>query len=426
MSDSKDPLKVGFLVSRYPGISQTYILREVLCLRVYKHFETFTASINEPDRPENRLTEEEWHEAKKTYYIKSKGFFGALNAFVYFFIRSPWRLVKTLGFSLALGKTDVARILFNIFYFGEALILARWMAVRKIQHLHVHFANPASTVALISSKLTRKTFSITVHGQEEFSDITLNLLKEKIAGAAFICCIGYYPMSQLMQMTPPQEWKKFSLCRLGIDVGLFSPVHPDEKAPIRIICIGKFIAAKGQPLLLTPFAKLVEEYPDLQLILVGDGPERRLLEESINSLNLKDNVRLTGMITAAEVLVELQQSDIFVLPCLSQGLPVALMEAMAMEIPVIASAVCGIPELVEHCQNGFLVPPGDLYSLYRAMKMLIEKPELRKAMGVAARKKIQEEFNLETNVEEFAEVLRYRLLELSKHPRKKITTRSQS
>ena len=260
MVHSKETLKIGFLIGRYPGISQTYILREILSLRVYRHFETYTASINDPDRPSERLTEEEWHESKKTFYIKSKGFLGALSAFGYFLARSPWKLMKAFGFSLRLGKTDVARILFNLFYFGEALILARWMRTKKIQHLHVHFANPASTVALIGAKLAGKTFSMTMHGQDEFCDVTLNLLKEKITGADFICCIGYYQMSQLMQLTSPKDWEKFSLCRLGVNPELYAPAQQPPKDTLRILCVGRLVAAKGQPLLLKTFAKLIEEH----------------------------------------------------------------------------------------------------------------------------------------------------------------------
>lgn len=414
MNNSKDTLKIGFLVGRYPGISQTYILREILSLRIYRHFETYTASINDPDRPSERLTEEEWHESKKTFYIKSKGFLGALTAFGYFLARSPLRLLKAFSFSLGLGKTDIARILFGLFYFGEALILARWMKTRKIQHLHVHFANPASTVALISAKLTGKTFSMTMHGQEEFCDVTLNLLKEKITGADFICCIGYYQMSQLMQLTSPKDWEKFSLCRLGINPELFSPRIQIVKTSLRIVTVGRLVAAKGQPLLLKTFAKLIEEYPDLELVIIGDGPEKPLLEELIALLNIGDKVRLTGALTATEVISELQQADLFVLPCLTQGLPVAIMEAMAMGIPVISSAVCGIPELIESDKNGILVPPADIYSLYIAVKRLIDDPELRRNLGAEGRRKIQEEFNLDINVEAFAEVLRHRLLHIGK------------
>lgn len=416
MNNTKEPFKIAFLVGRYPGISQTYILREVLSLRVYRHFETYTASIHDPDRPSERLTEEEWHEAKKTFYIKSKGFLGAFTAFGYFFVRSPWRLFKAFGFSLSLGKTDLARILFSFFYFGEALILARWMRTRKIQHLHVHFANPASTVALISSKLTGKTFSMTMHGQDEFCDVTLNLLKEKITGANFICCIGYYQMSQLMQLTSPKDWDKFSLCRLGINPELFSPSIQQPKTCLRIICIGRLVAAKGQPLLLKTFAKLIEEYPNLELVIIGEGPERPLLEELIAFLNIAANTRMTGALTATEVISELQKADLFVLPCLTQGLPVAIMEAMAMSIPVISSAVCGIPELIDSYKNGILVPPADIYTLYMAMKRLLDEPELRKHLGAEGRRKIQEEFNLDINVEAFAEVLRHRLLQIGKHP----------
>lgn len=406
---SSKPPRVGFLVSRYPTIPHTFILREILFLRAKGDFDIFTASLNQPDRPTERLTEEEWHEVKKTVYIKSTGFFGVCTSFAYFLVRSPLKLFKSLFYALSLGKTDITRILFSLFHFAEALVLGRWMRQRKIQHLHVHFATPASTVALIASKLTGKTFSITIHGQDEFYDMTLNLLKEKIAGAAFICCVGYYPMSQLMRITSPPLWHKFSLTRVGIDPSLYVPGKPRDNKILRIISVGRLVAAKGQYILIEALAKLLDENYALELVLVGDGPERHLLEQLTVNLHVEDRVIFTGGITEADVLQQLSRSDMFVLPTFSEGISVAIMEAMAMEVPVISCAVSGVPELIQNYHDGILVPPGDLEALCAAMRLLIENVEWRIAFGAAGREKIQTKFNLMTNVEVFGEILKERL-----------------
>lgn len=411
MRDSKTPStpRIGFLISRYPTVPHTFILREVLYLRAKGDFEIYTVSLNDPDRPKDRLTEEEWHEFKKTVYIKSKGFFGAWKAFGYFFVRSPYRLIRSFFFALSLGKTDITRLLFSLFHYSEALVLGQWMREKKIDHLHVHFATPASTVAMIASKLTRKTFSMTVHGQDEFYDMTLNLLKEKLTAASFICCVGFFPMSQLMRITSPLDWSKFSLVRVGIDPSLYVPGKRKDQLPIKIICVGRLIPAKGQYLLIQAFARLIQENYDLQLVLVGEGPDRHVLENFVQSLDLIDRVRFTGVLAESDVLQELSQADMFVLPSFSEGISVAIMEAMAMEVPVIACAVSSLPELIENYHNGILVPPGDLETLYKVMKILIENVEWRNFFGAAGRRKIEEKFNLSTNVEAFASVIKSRL-----------------
>lgn len=406
---STNPPKVGFLVSRYPTVPHTFILREVLFLREKEQFEIFTASLNEPDRPTERLTEEEWHEVKKTVYIKSKGSLGVLRGFLFFLTTSPIKLFKSLFFTLGLGKTDITRVLLSLFHFSEALVLARWMRKRKIQHLHVHFATPASTVALIASKLTGKTFSMTIHGQDEFYDMTLNLIKEKINGAFFICCVGYYPMSQLMRITSPNDWKKFSLTRVGIDPTLYIPGKPKNNKTLRIISVGRLISAKGQYILIEALAKLLEEKCPLELVLVGDGPERYVLEDLAASLKISEKITFTGTISEAEVLQQLSHADMFVLPTFSEGISVAIMEAMAMAIPVISCSVSAVPELIQNYHDGILVPPGDLEALCAAMRLLIENVEWRNAFGAAGREKIEKKFNLSTNVEVFAEVLKKRL-----------------
>jgi glycosyltransferase involved in cell wall biosynthesis len=403
------PLRIGFLVSRYPTIPHTFILREILHLRAKGDFEVFTASLNQPDRPTERLTEEEWHEVKKTVYIKSKGVLGSLAGAAYFLTLSPLRFFQAFFFSLSLGKTDITRILFSFFHFGEALVLGRWMRQRKIHHLHVHFATPASTVAMIASRLTGKSFSMTIHGQDEFYDMTLNLLKEKINHADFICCVGYYPMSQLMRITSPTLWHKFSLTRVGIDPSLYVPGKPRENKILRIISVGRLVSAKGQYILIEALAKLLNENYSLELVLVGDGPERHLLEQLTVTLKVEDRVMFTGGITEAEVLQQLSRADIFVLPTVSEGISVAIMEAMAMEVPVISCAVSAVPELIQNYHDGILVPPGDLEALCAAMRLLIENVEWRIAFGAAGREKIQTKFNLSTNVEVFGEILKSRL-----------------
>ena len=148
---SSDPIRIAYLVSRYPAVSHTFILREVQRLRS-ANFEIHVASINPPDRAASVMTSEERDEAAATFYVKREGIRGAILAHAAVLMSSPRTYFKGLGFALRLGGTDLRRLIFSFCYFVEAVILGRWMESRGLRHLHVHFANAASTVGLIASR----------------------------------------------------------------------------------------------------------------------------------------------------------------------------------------------------------------------------------------------------------------------------------
>ncbi len=164
---------------------------------------------------------------------------------------------STLQLRLGLGGADLSKLVFGLFYFVEAVIIGRWMAVRGISHLHVHFATPAATVALIASRIFPITFSMTVHGPDEFYDTPGYRLTEKIRGARFVCCIGMYARSQLMKLSPPADWGKFEVVPLGVDPTVFTPVSiPEDFMTFEVLCVGRLVPAKGQYILVAAIAHL--------------------------------------------------------------------------------------------------------------------------------------------------------------------------
>jgi colanic acid/amylovoran biosynthesis glycosyltransferase len=403
------PTRLAYLVSRYPSISHTFILREVLSLRE-QGFEIRVASINPPDRPASELTAEERAEAETTFCVKRAGMAKLVSACLISFLRSPVSWMQGLVFSLCLGGADLGKILYGTFYFFEALLIGRWMAGEGLDHLHVHFATPASTVGLIVSKIFPVSFSITVHGPDEFYDVPGYRLQEKIAGASFICTIGKFARSQLMKISPPVQWTKFEVAPLGVDPERFGPrPSPPAADGFELICVGRLVPAKGQQMLVGAMSKLLGEGRNIRLRLVGDGPDRQSLERRVADLAIGASVIFEGPVNQDRIRSLYQAADLFVLPSFAEGIPVVLMEAMAMEIPVVTTFVNGIPELIRHGIDGWLVAPSDEEGLALAIATLMDDEPLRRRLGQAGRRRVLDQYHLKHNTERLAQIYHRRL-----------------
>lgn len=403
------PIRTAYLVSRYPAISHTFILREVQELRRLG-FEIETASINPPDRPPEQMTEAERAEAARTLYIKSfrPGQVAAAHARSFF--NSPAHYFRGLAFALKLGGTDARSILYHLFYFIEAIILGDWMRRQQLKHVHVHFATPAATVAMIATRSFDIEFSMTVHGPDEFYEVGHYRLAEKIERARFICAIGQYCRSQLMKLSPSEHWHKFEVSPLGVDPALFRPTNRmPSGAGYRLICVGRLVPAKGQAVLLQALAKLHQQGRRISLTLVGDGPDRPALERLASQEGLEEAVTFTGAVNQDRIRDLYSEADAFVLPSFAEGIPVVLMEAMAMGLPCISTTITGIPELISSGRDGILVPPSDADKLAEAIALLQDAPQMAVRVAQRGREKVCQAYDLETNVQRLAEILRRRI-----------------
>ncbi len=402
-------MKIAYLISRYPAFSHTFILREVIELRK-RGLTIEVASINFTDIPLNRRGTVEQAEVEHTFYVKQQGLMQVLKAGMRLLLSHPLCFLKGLIFAFYLAKTDLIKIVYSLFYFVEALLIGSWMKRQGMTHVHVHFANAASTVALILCKLYPFTFSMTVHGPDEFYDVTLYHLKEKIERANFICCIGFYAKSQLMRLSSSTYWHKLEVSPLGVDIERYVPSIKCSRTayslvlPCQLICVGRLVSTKGQFILLSAVKKLLEQGYAIHLNLVGDGPDKESLKKEIDEQHLQAFITLSGALNQAQVLECYQKADIFVLASFAEGIPISLMEAMAMEIPCIATSINGIPELIGSSQEGLLVIPADVESLAQAIKELIDSPKRCQELGKAGRARIKEKYNLQNNSQKLVDI----------------------
>ena len=402
--------RLGYLVSVYPAVSHTFVLREVLELRKLG-FCIETASINSPDRDWSELPAIEQLEARSTFYLKQQGLLGALMALMSLLARRPRSFFGALLFGMGLGNGSARETVTNIFYFAEAALLGSWLERRKLTHVHVHFANPASTVAMIAARAYPITFSLTVHGPDEFYEVGRHALRQKVETARFVCCIGSYARSQLMKISDPSNWNKYFVTPLGVDPAQFRP-RPFRRNPHRweVLCVGRLTPAKGQMILLRALKRLLAEDRRVHCRFVGDGPDRAALVSFAARELPPESVTFEGAVNADRISDYLYQADMFVLPSFAEGVPVALMEAMSMEVPCISTMIAGIPELIRHGVDGLLVSPSDEVGLASTVGLLMDDEDLRRRLGTAGRVRVIDRYNLQNNVHALAEVMKCELI----------------
>jgi colanic acid/amylovoran biosynthesis glycosyltransferase len=398
--------KLAYLVSEYPATSHTFIMREVRGLRAL-NWDIQVASINTSSRTADELTLEEREELQRTFYVKAVGLSGALRAHGRVLFKRPWAYLRGLARAIGISGGDPRRTLKAVLYFAEAIVLGEWMRLNKLGHLHVHFASEGATVGLIVSVVFPIKFSLTVHGPDEFYNTRGYYLREKIAGASFIACISHFARSQLMQFSPPKHWEKLQLAPLGVDSNLFRPAGcQTRRASIEVLCVGRLAPAKGQHVLVAAIARLQRSGHNVHLTLVGSGPDRQSLDQEVKCRGLSDSVSFEGSVNQEHIRKIYSQADFFALASFAEGVPVVLMEAMAMEIPCVSTHICGIPELIRDGVDGLLVAPSDERGLADAIARLIDDSELRRQLGSAGRRRVIERYELSVSVKRLSRLFK--------------------
>jgi glycosyltransferase involved in cell wall biosynthesis len=282
------------------------------------------------------------------------------------------------------------RTLFHhVAYLIEASQLAEWLAGERITHLHAHFGTNPAEVAMLAHALGGPPFSFTVHGPEEFDHPVALGLGEKGRRAAFVVAISSFGRSQLYRWLPQTHWARVQVVHCGLEPAFHQGVTSETGAGPRLVCVGRLCEQKGQLLLVEALQSVIARGQACELVLAGDGEMRAEIEALIERHRLQAHVRITGWIGSAQVRDEILAARALVLPSFAEGLPVVIMEAMALRRPVITTFVAGIPELVRDGSNGWLVPAGDVEALADAMVACLDAaPDALARMGAAAHERV--------------------------------------
>ncbi|HJZ49131.1 MAG TPA: glycosyltransferase [Roseiflexaceae bacterium] len=397
-----DRLKVAYIMSRFPKLSETFVLYEMLALQQQGVGVEIFPLINERAKV--------MHDEAKPFAARAR----YQPVLSWPILKAQWRFLRTrpraylgLWWEVLRGAWGSANYLIGgLGILPKAARFAEEMRALGITHIHAHFANHPAVAALAAHRLTGIPFSFTAHAHDLYVD--QHMLKQKVRAAAFVVAISEYNKELIVRHCGEDVRDKVFVIHCGVDTSLFRPRQKAPGGPFRIVCVGSLEEKKGQTHLVEACRLLKQRNLDFICHLIGDGQTRADLERQIEQAGLTGLVRLEGGQPRAEVLRMLEQADVVALPSIQtksgkmEGIPVALMEPLACEVPVISTRISGIPELVEDGVTGLLVPPSDPVALADALERLADDPELGRRLGGAGRAKVLSEFDLAANTTQLA------------------------
>ena len=387
---SKSSGGIGYVLRKFPVLSETFILNEILALESAG----IAVHIFSLERPNDSRFHEDLAKLKAdiTYLPTGRRTLWDHNARAA--QRYGKRYLKAFGYAIRHINPSL------FFRFLQGTYVANHARRLGLTHLHSHFANRPTSVAFFASWLTNIPYSFTAHAADIFRKrVNQKALARKIDRARFVIAISDFNKTYLERLQPESAAKIMRLYN-GIDLERFVPNGHLRKDPFTILCVSRLVEKKGIPVLIEACRKLHERKIDFQCFIVGGGRERSQLELLIRQSQVRHSVKLVGPQTHGQVLQWYQSADLYVLPCLvgsdgnRDGLPVSIVEALACGIPVITTPMTGIPEIIQHGQNGLIVPMGDPEALAGAIQNVIESPSLHQNLKSSARRSVEAHFDL--------------------------------
>ncbi len=398
-AEAHPPLKVAYVMSRFPKLSETFVLNElVTCAAQGVPVEVYP--LLRERQAAGHPEVEEWVRRAHFHPFLSAAILRANAAWLReqpgAYVRLLWEVLrKTWGspnfFVGALG------------IFPKTAMVARRMREQGVTHVHAHFANHPALAAFIVHRLTGIPFSFTAHGSDLHVD--RRMLDTKVAASAFTVTVSEFNREVIVRECGEQVRSKVHVVHCGVDPDVFVPGRRSESRGDRfqLVCVASFEAVKGHRFLIEACGLLKARGVPFDCHLVGEGPLRADVERRVALAGLGREIHLHGGLPRPAVAALLSRADAAVLAShptprgKREGIPVALMEAMAAGLPVVATAISGIPELVQAGLTGFLVPSGEPVALADAFARLAADPTLRARMGSAGRARVTRLFNLRTN-----------------------------
>ena len=379
-------MALAYLMNTYPITSTTFVRREI-------------AAHEAAGVPVTRFAIRDWAEVPvdprdraevpRTTYILKQGALRLLGRVLREVLTNPAGFARALATTLHLArlKGPGATGAKNFAYLVEAVFFRQEAAARGITHVHAHFSTNSAAVALLARRMGGPGYSFTAHGPDEFDDPAGNGLPVKVEHAAFVAAITDYARGVILTATDGQGADKVHVVHCGIDLDEFDVTPPPANR--RILCVGRLCPAKAQALLVEAIAPLVADHPGLELVFIGDGEDRAGIEARVAELRLDTHVRLAGWGTGDEVRAAIKGARIFALPSFAEGLPIVLMESLAMGRAVVTTRITGIPELVD-AGCGWVVEPGDVPALRAALaEALAADDATLTALGAEGRARVE-------------------------------------
>jgi colanic acid/amylovoran biosynthesis glycosyltransferase len=408
----RHPLRVAYLMSRFPKLSETFVLYEMLELeRIGVHVEVF---------PLVREREASMQPGAEAFVARAHDFRltsrPVLAAQWHWLRRRPGRYLATWGRAI-LGNAGSPKFLVrSLAVVPLAAAFARRIEALDMDHVHAHWATHPALAAWVIGRLTGRTYSFTAHAHDIY--VERPMLAEKLRGAAFAVTISDYNL-RLLAGWYGRLADRVEVIHCGVDAAVFRPRSEAAVAGVadaaggdgrfEILSIATLQPQKGHAVLVAAAGRLVERGIPVRVRMVGEGEERPALEAAIAAAGLTEHVQLLGRQPRDRVAALLGESDVVVQPSIvlpsgkTEGIPVALMEALASAVPVVATSVSGVPELVEDGVTGRLVPPGDDLALADALADLHRDPALARRLAEAGRTRVLASFDLRTNTRHLAE-----------------------
>jgi len=401
-------VRLAYLTTHYPALSHTFILREVAALRRLG-VEVHTISLRRASG-EHLLSRENRDAHHSTYAIRPARVRGLLAAHVGALARHPRSYLATLAEALRRARPGARGRLWQVFYFGEAIVLWSHCTGLGVRHIHAHHGSAPADAALLAAWFGRHakrgpcTWSLTLHGPNELCDVSRFSLAEKVRRADAVVCISHFARSQLMALVDDREWAKLRVVHCGVIPSEYGHLSEPPPARPQVLCVGRLVPEKGHGVLLRAVARLVKEGHDVEAVLVGSGPLRTRLEQLASDLAIADRVVFRGALGQDELRRCYASASLCCSSSFAEGVPVVLMEAMACGVPVIATAISGVRELVSDGDCGLLVTPGRVGELSRAITALLGSPALAARLASAGRQRVWREFDVDRCAAELAEL----------------------
>ena len=387
--------RVAYIVSRFPKLTETFILYEILAMEQEFGIEVEIYSLL---RQHERVVNPQVKPLIKRVHFERLLSWRILSANVHYLLKRPGTYFRTLSTILRITFGSANFFLGSVAFFPKSVCFARDMERRGISHVHAHFANHPALAGYIVSQLTSIPYSFTARG----SDIHLErrMLKEKVEAAAFAITVSDYNRNLIVAECGQHVAGKVHVVYGGVDTERVTPAARVGSKKFAMLSIGRFEEVKGHTYLIEGCRLLRERGIAFQCQFIGEGPLFSKVREQIYRAKLGDQILISSFCTHQEVIDRMRNSDLVVLATTPtaggecEGIPNVLKEAMACGLPVVASDVGGIPELVENRVSGILVPTRDPVALADAIQELAGNTNMRQRMGEAGRQKILRDFNL--------------------------------